>query len=512
MPALAARISMWDSRAKELVLTEGARHGPTAKGCMPGGLPPCQPPAERARLLQFQLHRPALLLPLLSHFFRRFHRCLHGVAPDGTQDFGGYRTIHPQAAERDAPRTSLIHVRSPALVAQHHSLAPAIANIQHPPAPPAAQQAAQQRVPAPAGLRLHPRFHLNVACHDRLVAFVLLPRNVPAMVVHNQDRPFGARFLVPHALAGPALYYRGLASGLSEGVGSAVDRIAQQAPQCVVGGRSPEGGATGLLRISARQGDALPVEPQQHLTRTSQFRHLRKHQGQHLLHPLIRLLLHPVPGPHIAYRQAELQFAAPRFLSNRRGGPLLEQIQLELAHGALQPKQQTVVHQAGVVDALRVYDHRSGQAAQFQQRVPLPAIARQARGFQAEDSAHRTGTYRAHQLLVAGALHQPRCRAPQVLIDHRDLLETHLVRVLAEGILLALALQVVQHLARRGLADIDYGSALQSFSGQLGVQGWLLSPRRVRWRRGAATPSGLESVAGSCRAGAPGGWGPAGEG
>src|ERR1035441_4980164 len=128
-----------------------------------------------------------------------------------------------------------------------------------------------------------PRFHLNVACHDRLVAFVLLPRNVPAMVVHNQDRPFGARFLVPHALTGPALYYRGLASGLSEGVGSAVDRIAQQAPQCVVGGRSPEGGATGLLRISARQGDALPVEPQQHLTRTSQFRHLRKHQGQHLL-------------------------------------------------------------------------------------------------------------------------------------------------------------------------------------------------------------------------------------
>jgi hypothetical protein len=44
-----AMMPMWDSRAKVLLFTEGARHGPTGNGCMPGGFPPCHPPAATVR-------------------------------------------------------------------------------------------------------------------------------------------------------------------------------------------------------------------------------------------------------------------------------------------------------------------------------------------------------------------------------------------------------------------------------------------------------------------------------
>src|SRR5512136_3103168 len=47
-PALAAMMSIWDSRANAFVFAPGARHGPMANGWGLGP-PPLQPPDDRVR-------------------------------------------------------------------------------------------------------------------------------------------------------------------------------------------------------------------------------------------------------------------------------------------------------------------------------------------------------------------------------------------------------------------------------------------------------------------------------
>jgi hypothetical protein len=115
--------------------------------------------------------------------------------------------------------------------------------------------------------------------------------------------------------------------------------------------------------------------------------------------------------------------------------------------------------------------------------MPLSTIACQARGFDAEDRSDGARTYGAQQLLESASLDQSRSRASQILVDHRDPLETQLARVFLQSILPPPALLMMQHLARRRLANVDHRSAVQSFSGQLGVHGFLLPLRLVRRRR-----------------------------
>src|SRR5580704_9797659 len=144
--------------------------------------------------------------------------------------------------------------------------------------------------------------------------------------------------------------------------------------------------------------------------------------------------------------------------------------------------------------------------------MPFAAIACQARGFQPEYRPHRARTDRAYYLLESAPLHQSRSGPSQILINHGDLLETQLTRVVFQGILPPPTLLVMQHLARCRLANIDDRSALQSFSGQLGVHEILLPPRAVRGRRRAAVRSEPESVVDPCREAVPAGRLPAAEG
>src|ERR1700680_2925701 len=144
--------------------------------------------------------------------------------------------------------------------------------------------------------------------------------------------------------------------------------------------------------------------------------------------------------------------------------------------------------------------------------MPLPTIARQARGLDAEHGPHCARTHRAHQLLESGPLDHPRSRTSQILVKDHDLLETQLTSVILQSILPTLTLPMMQHLARRGLTNVDNRSACQPFSGQLGVHAsLLLSPRLCRRRRSATVPE-LGPVARPCRPGARSGSDPAVEG
>ena len=92
-----------------------------------------------------------------------------------------------------------------------------------------------------------------------------------------------------------------------------------------------------------------------------------------------------------------------------------------LAHRPLQAQQQPVVVKPGVVDAVRVGEQHTGQRAQLQKLMPVPAGPRQPRHLDPEDDAH---TSHRHLRDEPGKPLPGICRRSrhaQVVVDHHDL-------------------------------------------------------------------------------------------
>ena len=82
-----------------------------------------------------------------------------------------------------------------------------------------------------------------------------------------------------------------------------------------------------------RQQKVLVAKPSQNLADAAQFGHFTKHQLNGLLHTLVGIFFQfPACRPTEPDRNRNLQFAAASFLKNSFGGPLPEQIHLELAY------------------------------------------------------------------------------------------------------------------------------------------------------------------------------------
>ena len=71
---------------------------------------------------------------------RDFQCCLDGVAFHRLEDLCRNVSIRFQSAERDAPVRSVIDLRPAAMISGHLSMRAAVGHMEHPPAPPAAQQ------------------------------------------------------------------------------------------------------------------------------------------------------------------------------------------------------------------------------------------------------------------------------------------------------------------------------------------------------------------------------------
>jgi hypothetical protein len=97
--------------------------------------------------------------------------------------------------------------------------------------------------------------------------------------------------------------------------------------------------------------------------------------------------------------------------------PLLQDVQLGLAHRSFQPQEQPVVVLGGVVHPVQVGDERSEQRAQLQQPVPVGVGARQARDLDPEDEPDVAKADLGHQALEAGASLSARPRFALVVVD-----------------------------------------------------------------------------------------------
>ena len=92
-------------------------------------------------------------------------------------------------------------------------------------------------------------------------------------------------------------------------------------------------------------------------------------------------------APYQAYRKAAAQLTARRLVANSAVEAGTKDMQLGLAHGALETKQQSIVEQGRMIDTIGIADERVGEAAEIKQAIPVGIIASETGDFEAEHDA-----------------------------------------------------------------------------------------------------------------------------
>ena len=148
----------------------------------------------------------------------------------------------------------------------------------------------------------------------------------------------------------------------------------------MIGGRSPRYPAhAAVVALRDRQLQGLVLGPQQDLSRAAKFAELVEQEPDDAANALVGIHLDPADlVPAIAGRQHEPQFATQRLRIARRKPALAQQAQFVFGHRPLQAEQKTVIHQTGIVCAIRVDHQRADQSAQIDKVMPVAPVARQA--------------------------------------------------------------------------------------------------------------------------------------
>jgi hypothetical protein len=88
--------------------------------------------------------------------------------------------------------------------------------------------------------------------------------------------------------------------------------------------------------------------------------------------------------PRVAERHADAQLAPPCLRAGGVQHAGAQDTELELADAAFHAKQKPVIGTAWIIDRLVIYHPRLDQPAEFEEMVPVPAIACEPRGIQAQ--------------------------------------------------------------------------------------------------------------------------------
>ena len=336
-----------------------------------------------------------------------------------------------------------------------HAHAPAAVAADHP--------RLQQRRPLAGRRGARARFQegVGIASQRGSIAKVLLPIDEADMGVRDADVPVLHR----HDAASSGPVRPPLDVRLPIDVGAGVARIPQNAGDLRHTRKTPAQLAVGRPASRTRRKlDVLAVHPFRH-------RHRRPHPAEAVEHEAdgvddgpISVEHHLVPVVVVqADRQPHLQRTARGGVALAADQPCPDPLKLELAEGSFHAEQEPVVYIVGIVDAGLVEDQGIGDAGDPQQLVPVGVVPREPRDFQAENDAHLAGGDAPHQIAEAAAVAAVGSRLALVLVDHPDALRrpAERRRPLAQPILAPRALGVLHDLAKRGLAHVEAGFALQ---------------------------------------------------
>jgi len=254
----------------------------------------------------------------------------------------------------------------------------------------------------------------------------------------------------------------------AEGVSAGVDGVVQHLHDAVVGRLAPFDPAHRTVPADHRQLQFGVAQPQKDLPRAAELAELGEDEPDRLLHALVGIALDPIVlAPDEARRQGEAQRATAGLAVPGGQATLAKKAELVFRHRALQAEQQPVVHQARVVDAVRIDDQGAGQRAEIDEMLPVASVARQSRRLDAIDRADGARAEFGDQSLEAGSRGEAGARAAEIVVDDRDGGEAGGARGLGQGVLTLSALEVAQYLRHRRLADVDDGGARQMISADL---------------------------------------------
>ena len=165
--------------------------------------------------------------------------------------------------------------------------------------------------------------------------------------------------------------------------------------------------------------------------------------------------------PGIADRHRDTQLTTPRLGASSIEHASAQYAKLELADAALHAQQQSVVWPAWIVDAVQVDHPRLDQSAEFEQMMPVAAVAGEPRGIEAQHGADLSGAKPGDQTFKARPCHRAAGGSSEIIIDHLDLPKAAGSRDIDQFILAASALGVCLNLRLGRLADVDHRLALQ---------------------------------------------------
>src|SRR5207249_5404932 len=126
--------------------------------------------------------------------------------------------------------------------------------------------------------------------------------------------------------------------------------------------------------------------------------------------------------------------------------------------------------------------------------MPVASVTRKARSLNTEHGAHLAGANFDDQTFEPWTLHLPGARTSEIFVNNLDLLKSELTGLIGKIVLPPLALQIVCHLNRRGLAYIHNCPALEVIRCYLRVHDW--SPP-VYFAEGSETTECSETTEGS---------------
>ena len=300
-----------------------------------------------------------------------------------------------------------------------------------------------------------------------LVGFVLLPVDVAGVGVGDQRDPLLAGQGVEGLLAVGGEAFAAAAVGERAGVAGVVQG-AQHPP--VLQRHPRQLALAGAGAHPHREQQPVGVELLHHRAGGTGAGEQGEYVPDGLLHTGIRVEHHVVGGVvDQPDGQAHAQFAAAGLGQLPADEAGADEVQLGLAHGALQAEQQPVVEVGRVIQAVLVADQRARHGADLQQPVPVGVVAGQPGHLQTQHDPGPAHADLGDQALEALPVGGRGAGLALVGIDGDDVLgrPAQRDRFLPQRVLAGGGLGVGQHLPQRGLAHIQVGGAGQVRAGHL---------------------------------------------
>ena len=245
------------------------------------------------------------------------------------------------------------------------------------------------------------------------------------------------------------------------------------------------------------QLDVMPHQVAEHGADRAEFVELVEDQPDDVLDLLVGVQGDPVAGqPDVAGGNDGEQLTAAGLVQPPVREPLLQEVQLGLAHGPFQPQQQPIVVQGRVVDAVLVGQQGVENRAPLQKMIPVGVGPGQSTDLEAKDDSDVIEVHLGQEPLEAQSAVGGGAGFSLIVGD-----DDHPVGwpapgdgEVAEAGLDFSRLFIVHYLIRTGLADIDDGQPFEVPGLDLRGSRWRADRLRVRPGQQAGLVRGEERV------------------